>query len=522
MINLGEWFGTGKIFDIKLLAGGNTAYVNLFGLKIGVALSKKSDENQQQTDVAIITIGDSVVKLPCTKGTGVDIDGERSELTAQLIKANRARVEDCTVTGIAGGYDVFGGSASQEADGTAGLATGYAGGFSGLNDEGVLYDNNMYYADVVRGTAKKVDPFANTELDSVWDFNSMEDIVGPDKDTHYNTYRVYREHVDDVTAAVTKGNGLITGGVVDTGEGTANTGLDRYDVEFFHRVNCFDQDIANSDAAGDDKTKWIGMKGARRTGDGFEEPLGVYESASKAVLMLDTAQTSNDGVLTPEPDEGQDPCASQVDITIQKVWNDGGNKEGKRPKSIFVKLEAFYYDGKDNQVTPDTIVVVSADGGQAAVKNPQTIELSAADASGWTDAWRKVVSGLPAACTDKYGQLHYYSYRVTEVSAIADGTSKSLAEAGYTVTYGTETVDHAITITNTDLPVLPETGGKGIWLAVAAGGMLLAWGAYERRRRSAACVGYAPAHAAGRAAGLKAICPHKPRHARRKVSTRRR
>ena len=522
VINLGEWFGTGKIFDIKLLAEGNTVYVNLFGLKIGVALSKKSDENQQQTDVAIITIGDSVVKLPCTQGTGVDIEGNRSNLTAQLIKGNRARVEDCSVTGIAGGYDVFGGSASQEADGTAGLATGYAGGFSGLNDEGVLYDNNMYYADVVRGTAKKVDPFANTELKSVWDFNSMKDIVGPDKDVHYNTYRVYREHVDGATNAMSAGNASIASGVTDTGEGTANTGLDRYDVEFFHRVNCFDQDIANSDAAGDDKTKWIGMKGARRTGDGFEEPLGVYESASKAVLMLDTAQTSNDGVLTPEPDEGQDPCASQVDITIQKVWNDDGNKEGKRPEKIAVTLEAFYYDGKDNQVTPATIVVVSADGVETAVVNPQIIELSAADASGWTDTWRKVVSGLPVAFTDKYGQLHYYSYRVTEVSAIADGTSKSLAEAGYTVTYGTETVDHAITITNTDLPVLPETGGKGIWLAVAAGGMLLAWGAYERRRRSAACAGYAPAHAAGRAAGLGAPRPHKPRHARRKVSTRRR
>lgn len=523
VIKLGEWFGTGKIFDIKLLAEGNTVYVNLFGLKIGVALSKKSNENQQQTDVAIITIGDSVVKLPCTKGTGVDIDGDRSELTAQLIKGNRARVEDCSVTGVTGGYDVFGGSASQEADGTADLATGYAGGFSGLNDEGVLYDNNMYYADVVRGTAQKVDPFANTELDSVWDFNSMKDIVGPDKDTHYNTYRVYREHVDGATNAMTAGNASIASGVADTGPGTANTGLDRYDVEFFHRVNCFDQDIASSGAAGDDNTKWIGMKGAQRTGtDGFKENLGVYESASKAVLMLDTAQTSNDGVLTPEPDEGQDPCASQVDITIQKVWNDDGNKEGKRPEKIVVELKAFYYDGKNNQVTPDTIVVVSADGVKTEVVNSRIIELSAADASGWTDTWRKVVSGLPVAFTDKYGQLHYYSYRVTEVSAIADGTSKSLAEAGYTVTYGTETVDHAITITNTDLPVLPETGGKGIWLAVAAGGMLLAWGAYERRRRSAACAGYAPAHAAGRAAGLGAPRPHKPRHARRKVSTRRR
>lgn len=524
VINLGEWFGTGKIFDIKLLAEGNTAYVNLFGLKIGVALSKKSDENQQQTDVAIITIGDSVVKLPCTEQGGIDTEGNRSELTAQLIKGNRARVEDCTVTGIASGYDVFGGNASQESDGTADLATGYAGGFSGLNDEGVLYDNNMYYADVVRGTAKKVDPFANTELDSVWDFNSMKDIVGPDEDVHYNTYRVYREHVDGLTNAMTAGNSLITGGVADTGPGTADTGLDRYDVEFFHQVNCFDQDIANSDASGDQDMKWIGMKGAQRTGErGFKEPLGVYESASKAVLMLDTAQTSNDGVLTPEPDEGQDPCASQVDITIQKVWNDDGNKEGKRPEKIAVKLEAFYYDGKNNQVTPATIVVVSADGVKTEIGNPQTIELSAADASGWTDTWRKVVSGLPVAFTDEYGELHYYSYRVTEVSVkYAGDTTKSLAEAGYTVTYGTETVDHAITITNTDLPVLPETGGKGIWLAVAAGGMLLAWGAYERRRRSAACAGYVPTHAAGRAAGLGSIRPHKPRHARRKVSTRRR
>ncbi|MFR7405258.1 MAG: Cna B-type domain-containing protein, partial [Coriobacteriaceae bacterium] len=390
VINLGEWFGAGKIFDIKLLADGSTAYVNLFGLKIGVALSKKSDENQQQTDVAIITIGDSVVKLPCTKGTGVDINGDRSELTAQLIKANRARVEDCSVTGVTGGYDVFGGSASQEADGTVDLATGYAGGFSGLNDEGVLYHNDMYYADVVRGTAEKVDPFANTKLKSAWDFNSMEDIVGPDDANNYNVYRVYRKHVDGATATVTKGNALITRGTLDTGEGTANTGLDRYDVQFFHTVNCFDQDIANSDAAGDVTTKWIGMKGAQRTGEsGFTEDLGVYESASKAVLMLDTAQAGNDGVLTPEPDEGQDPCAAQVDITIQKVWNDAGDKEGKRPQSIAVKLEAFYVDGKGNQVTPNKIVV-SADGVKTEVKNPQIIELSAADASDWTDTWRKV------------------------------------------------------------------------------------------------------------------------------------
>lgn len=519
VIKLGEWFGTGKIFDIKLLAEGNTVYVNLFGLKIGVALSKKSNENQQQTDVAIITIGDSVVKLPCTKGTGVDIDGDRSELTAQLIKGNRARVEDCSVTGVTGGYDVFGGSASQEADGTADLATGYAGGFSGLNDEGVLYDNNMYYADVVRGTAQKVDPFANTELDSVWDFNSMKDIVGPDKDAHYNTYRVYREHADGTTSAVTVGNASIASGVTDAGPGTANTGLDRYDVEFFHQVNCFDQDIASSGAAGDDNTKWIGMKGAQRTGtDGFKENLGVYESASKAVLMLDTAQTGNGGALTPEPDEGQDPCEARVDVTIQKIWNDAGDKEGLRPDAIRVKLVGSYTNGTD-KVVPNELVMQDGNGTTTErIANPQQVDLTEADnASGWTETWRRVLTGLPVAFADENGAIRYYTYEASEVLVLIDGAWKSLEEAGYTVTYHVDDANPdrvgVIEITNTHLPMLPETGGAGTWLAVLAGGMLLACAAYERRRRSISYTGYAPAHFAPARPRAEAGLTH-PRHLR--------
>ena len=258
LINLGDWFGIGKIFDLKVLADGDAVYVNLFGLKIGVSLSKASSENQQETDVAIITLGDSTIKLPCTEAGITDTENVRSNLTVELIKGNRARVEGCSVTGVVSGYDVFGGASSQNADGVADRATGYAGGFSGLNDEGVLYHNDMYYADVVRGTAEKVDPFANTKLKSAWDFNNMEDIVGPDDANNYNVYRVYRKHVAGATAAVTKGNALITGGTLDAGEGAANTGLDRYDVEFFHIVNCFDQDMANSDASGDEGKKWTG------------------------------------------------------------------------------------------------------------------------------------------------------------------------------------------------------------------------------------------------------------------------
>lgn len=497
LINLGDWFGIGKIFDLKVLADGDVVYVNLFGLKIGVSLSKASSENQQETDVAIITIGDSTIKLPCSEKGIIDAENAKSNLTVELIKGNRARVEGCSVTGVVSGYDVFGGGASQNADGAADLATGYAGGFSGLNDEGVLYNNDMYYADVVRGTAEKVDPFANTQLKSVWDFNSMEDIVGPDDANNYNVYRVYRSHVDGSTAAVTKGNALITGGTLDTGEGTANTGLDRYDVEFFHIVNCFDQDIANGGASGDEGMKWIGMKDAQRTGDGgFKEALGVYASPAKAVLMLDTAQTGNGGALTPEPGEGQDPCEARMDVTIQKIWNDAGDKEGLRPDAIRVKLVGSYTDDAGKKIVPSELIVQDGNGATTeTIANPRQIDLTEADnASGWTETWRKVVAGLPVAFADENGAIRYYTYEASEVQVLVDGNWKSLEEAGYTVTYGVDGTDRVIKITNTHLPMLPETGGIGTWLAVLAGGMLLACAAYERRRRSAACAGCAPAH----------------------------
>lgn len=510
VINIGKWFGDSKLFDLKVLSEGDALYVNLFGLKIGVALSKKSDENQQQTDVAIITIGDSVVKLPCTERGGIDTEGNRSELTAQLIKGNRARVEDCTVTGIASGYDVFGGSASQEADGTSDLATGYAGGFSGLNDEGVLYDNNMYYADVVRGTAEKVDPFANTKLKSVWDFNNMEDIVGADDAGNYNVYRIYRPHIDGATNAVVRdgvgGRETLASAVLDEGAGTLNTGLDRYDVDFFKLVNCYDQNVASSGAAGDDDTKWVGVKDAIRLGaaeTGFQEPLGVYASPAKAVLMLDAAQTGNGGALTPEPDEGQDPCEARVDVTIQKIWNDAGDKEGLRPDAIRVQLVGSYTNDAGEKIVPNDLIVQDGNGATTErIANPQQVDLTEADnASGWTETWRRVVAGLPVAFADESGAIHYYTYEATEVQVLVDGTWKSLEEAGYTVTYGVNGTDRVIEITNTHLPMLPETGGSGIALLVLAGGMLLACAVYERRRRSVAYAGYAPRHAAREATG---------------------
>ena len=493
LINLGDWFGIGKIFDLKVLADGDAVYVNLFGLKIGVSLSKASVENQQETDVAIITLGDSTIKLPCTEAGITDVENAKSNLTVELIKGNRARVGGCSVTGVVSGYDVFGGASSQNADGVADRATGYAGGFSGLNDEGVLYHNDMYYADVVRGTAEKVDPFANTKLKSVWDFNGMEDIVGADDAGNYNVYRIYRPHVDGATNAVVRngvgGRETLASAVLDEGAGTLNTGLDRYDVDFFELVNCYDQNVASSGAAGDDDTKWVGVKDAIRlgaAGAGFQEPLGVYASPAKAVLMLDTAQTGNGGALTPEPDEGQDPCEACVDVTIQKIWNDAGDKEGLRPDAIRVQLVGSYTNDAGEKIVPNDLIVQDGNGATTeTIANPQQVDLTEADnTSGWTETWRRVVAGLPVAFADENGVIHYYTYEATEVQVLVDGAWKSLEEAGYTVTYRVDGTDRVIEITNTHLPMLPETGGSGLWMLILLALALLGGGALWRKRRS--------------------------------------
>lgn len=499
VIDLGKWFPAifGKVFDLKVLSEGDVLYVNLFGLKVSVALSKADDENQQQTDVAIVTIGDSVIKLPCSKD-GIDMDGSGSNLTVQLIKGNRTRVEQSTVTGIANGYDVFGGGATQDTDGVKDLSTGYTGGFAGLNDEGVLADDHMVYADTIRGASGLVDPFSNTKLKSVWDFNTMSDILGPvddgNGDKAYNTYRIYRKAAANASEARTSaqdGNKIFS--QKNTADDALNTGLDRWEVKLFDVVNTYDSSAVHSSASGDAGTTWVGIKNAVTVAGGSSTKLDAYQSPAKAVLMLDATVTDNNGGLTPEPDDGQDPCGKDgcrtIDLTVQKVWKDG-NLE--RPQSVELKIAAHYTDGSGNTVTPQTIQCFGADCTTVTQKNPWTVTLDSSDASSWSSTWRKVIQGLPVAFVD--GQdangkdiVRYYTYTVEETAVTyKDGdTTKTIkpAEAGYQVSVSYNTKERVAIVTNAAL--LPDTGGAGTMWFLMFGLLLMGAGVvwYVRDQR---------------------------------------
>lgn len=466
----------GKALSLDVLSDGSVLTVWLLGIKISVSLAQGCNKYDDVDDFVNVTIGDSQIKLSCNKnGIVWSSDDEKAEVTVNLIKGNRSEVTDCSVTGIAAGYDVFGGGATQASEGSG--ASGYAGGFVGHNNEGKLTGNEMRYADVVSGTAEKTGPFSGaTSYNSTYWFNNIEDI---DKD---NTYHVYRDASLVGLSVANTSNMNVADGIYDTGvpgdatEATVeNASWARFDV------------TNHKPAVGSNHADWTNA--TVTTAGGEEQDLEVYVSASKAKLMDDAPVSDNTGGLTPEPGDGQDPCAARVNVTIQKVWNDAGDSTGTRPESITVKLTATYTDNKNATVTPAEILFTDEKGEQVgeAISNPMIITLTKNDdVSNWTETWRKVVENLPVAFVDKGGALHYYTYTASEVEELPDD---------YLVSYETDSKENVITITNS-LP-LPETGGAGTFgllatglATVVAGGLWLG----IRRKQMADAARYRGAH----------------------------
>lgn len=400
-INLG-------IIKVDALYDGKLLHVNILGLDISVGLSKKSTDNNQQTDLAIITIGDSSIKLPCDENGLLDDNDTKSNISVSLIKANRTKITDSKVYGVSYGYDVYAGGANNNTDGTS--KDGRSGGFVGFNDEGLLKNNNMYYCDVVRGTKDLVGPFSGkSKLDSVYPSNTVDKVEGEG-----NNYRIYRKL--DKSFKEIKGNNQKLNSDYEN-----NDGWDIYTIKHMNIVKAFND-----------------LKNAVLSNGSEKVDLNAYESPAKAVLMANTKTILNTGESeTPEPSESQDPCDKMVKLTINKVWKDFDDFDHTRPGSITVTISRTWTDEKNVEKTE----VVS---GYESYTITGSINKS---------TWQEVIKGLPAYKTESDGTVRYYKYSVTEAEI-----------NGYTTTIKTSDDGFTFTITNKHFPCLPNTGGFGNYL----------------------------------------------------------
>lgn len=405
-INLG-------IIKVDALYDGKLLHVNLLGLDISVGLSKKSTDNDQKTDLAIITIGDSSIKLPCNENGLLNDNDTKSNISVSLIKSNRTKITDSNVYGVSQGYDVYAGGAGNNNDGDTTKDNGRSGGFVGFNDEGLLKNNNMYYCDVVRGTKNLVGPFSGkSELDSQYQFNTLDTVEGEN-----NNYRIYRK-LDQSLDEIKKNNSILN----SSHEKDDTSGWDIYTIGHMNKVKTFET-LKNAVLAS--------------KSDAVKADLNAYESPAKAVLMSDTKTTLNTGDSdTPEPSESQDPCDENIKLTINKVWKDLNNFDHSRANSITVTISRTWKDkaGKETtEIVPD----------YESYKIEGSIDKS---------KWQEVIKELPAYKTDG-DEIYYYTYSITEAKV-----------DGYTTTIDKSQDGFTFTITNRHFPGLPDTGGYGSYL----------------------------------------------------------
>ena len=400
-INLG-------IIEVDALYDGKLLHVNLLGLDISVGLSKKSADNKQETDLAIITIGDSSIKLRCDENGLLNDNDAKSNISVNLIKANRTKITDSNVYGVSYGYDVYAGGAGNDNDGVA--KDGRSGGFVGFNDEGLLKNNNMYYCDVVRGTPKLVGPFSGeSSLNSSYSFNTKEKVEG-----EQNNYRIYRK-LDTALNQIKKNSEKLNLSY----EKDASSGWDIYTLGHMNSVKSYET-LQNAKLTDNTSSTTAELK--------------AYESPAKAVLMADTKTTLNTGESdTPEPSESQDPCDENIRLTINKVWKDFNNFDQKRPDSITVTISRTWTDASSIEHTEPV-------PGYESYTINGSIDKS---------KWQEVIKELPAYKTDG-DNIYYYTYSVTEAEIDGYTTTRKTSDDGFT-----------LTITNSHFPSLPDTGGYG-------------------------------------------------------------
>ena len=413
--------GLGKLLRLEVLNEGNLLSVTLLGLKISVALVKSTTPGQ--SDLAQIHIGDSYIELPCTNLNGKQhiSEEDKENLKIGLIKSNRTTISQSSVTGIASGYDIYGGGASVSAEGQN--PNGYAGGFIGYNVEGLLKDNDMYYADAICGTADKTGPFTGvTSLDSNYHFNTVKNIEGVN-----NNYRVYRDVHTPETLVDQNGQ------VISQAEVNTDPAWHIFPIQHILKVPKFE--TFNGAMLTGSQTAKEGQTPQKEVAEDAE----IYRSPAKAVLMADVQGTEPGNTETPLPPEMQDPCSETIHLTINKVWRDFNNIDGLRPEQITVHLTRFYMNQgqkiEDTEFIKEVII-------QGDLKD---------------NTWQLILEDLPAYCVLEDGETKaYYTYTISETPV-----------SGYTEKLETSADGFTATITNTHFPLLPDTGGSGVlWIAL--------------------------------------------------------
>ena len=430
-INLG-------IIKINALYDGNLVSLNLFGLKIKISLVRESQ-------LAIIEIGDSVIQLNCSDDGTIGEEQLKNEINVSLIKANRTKIDSCKVTGIAEGYDVYGGGAGNNANGTG--EYGIAGGFVGWNNEGLLKNNNMYFADVIRGAKNLTGPFTGkTNLKSNWDFIEFAGIEGEN-----NRYRIYRNGTEKYENLTDKfGNSL------QEEYSTSDVWKNIYTIKHM---------------TADKVEKFSDLKDAilKHLVSKAEDTAmaEVYqEDGAMAVLMANTATTPTEPGSGEETPDVQDPCKDLIELRVKKVWK--GDEEKDRPNEVVFQITRTYeVNGQETtDINFNKEVILTKEDAQTA------------------DIWEKVLSGpeYTAYHVGEDGKKYYYTYHISETKV-----------DGYTteITYPGKPEDnkyhYSITVINKknwfEIP-LPETGGWGTTGIYTVGVLLLCFvAAMEYRKR---------------------------------------
>ena len=417
------------IIKVNALYDGELVSLNLLGLDIKVGLAKESG-------LATIQIGDSVITINCSEGGTIDEESLKNEINISLIKANRTKIDSCTVTGIADGYDVYGGGAGNKANGTG--EYGIAGGFVGWNNEGLLENNNMFFADVVRGAKDLTGPFTGkSSLKSNWEFNDVEGIEGNE-----NYYRIYRD-----------------------GDTAYEKLLGKSKNELQHSYEELDawKNVYTIRHMTENKVvKFTDLKDAVMSGSAGEKSVDVYqEDGAMAVLMNNKATSPTEPGGSEEEPDVQDPCKDLIELRIKKVWK--GDDEKDRPNEVVFHITRSYVVNGET-ITDDNF--------------SEDVILKKEDAQ-TSDIWEKVLSGpeFTAYHVGEDGNKYYYTYHISETKV--DGYET-------TVTYKGE-YQYSITVTNKKNwfdSLLPETGGFGTVALYTIGVLLLCFvTAMEYRKR---------------------------------------